>query len=233
MREMRFSVQSVLFFYIVHQVLGNNYASDSITCYTTYDDQETRSRGTNKLLNYSFFEAHTTQYTTFEGELCSVVGCVCFSYQDVCSYLPKISNHLSQCTQQDRQNGNIKWHRGWTSIATCEQMRQQSDKYRNLTCCYANRCNDQPGKVITLVETSEPSPLYDSHIHSTKSSTFSTLHPTSFYHNRVDSIKLSTFAESQTIPPSDKYFSSPPSCSSSFYSNWILVLIFLHIILIA
>ncbi|CAF4251155.1 unnamed protein product, partial [Rotaria sp. Silwood2] len=158
MREMLFSLQTALFFYLAHQVLGNNYARDSVTCYTTYDDQETRSRGSNRLLNYSFHEAHTTQYATFEGELCSVVGCACFSYRDACSYLPKAANHLSQCTQEDRQNGSIKWHRGWTSITKCEQMRQQPDKYHNLTCCHTNRCNDQPGKVITLVETLDSSP---------------------------------------------------------------------------
>ena len=84
--------------------------------------------------------------------MCSKVGCACFSYRSVCSHSSPGANHYSQCTDDDRHNGVIKWHRGWASHDQCEQMRRHPQTYLDLTCCYTDRCNDQPGKVTKLVD---------------------------------------------------------------------------------
>ena len=147
-----------------------------------------------------YSESLITRRFTKPDELCSSTGCACFSYQRVCSpSSPKY--HYSQCTTTDRQNGIIKWHRGVTTISTCEQMRQSHHIYLNLTCCYADRCNDQPGKIIKIVDTNGPSQLHDTNDSQTQEVLSSTHLP-----NRFDSTSLR----------------ANKSLSSSSFSNWTI-----------
>ena len=132
----------------------------SITCYTKYDHEETISRTLNVAIGYAYHQLAMTNHMTDEGELCSKVGCVCFSYQSVCSSSSTDMNRVSPCTDDDRQNRTIKWHRGWTSYQKCEQMRSQPQTYMDLTCCDTNRCNDQQGKIKKYVDTNLPLPQY-------------------------------------------------------------------------
>lgn len=132
----------------------------SITCYMKYDHEETISRTLNTALSYTYHQSEATHYVTVDGELCSKVGCTCFSYRSVCSHSLPGKNHFSQCTDQDRQNGIINWHRGWSSNQQCQQMRYHPETYMDLTCCDTNRCNDQPGTIKKYVETHLPIPQY-------------------------------------------------------------------------
>ncbi|UJR21829.1 hypothetical protein I4U23_024903 [Adineta vaga] len=140
-------------FVILSQVSSQHQHPQKITCYTQFNSEETRIESSNAVLNYHYHQTTTTQYQTSENEYCSNVGCVCFSYQAVCRTASAGSNHVSQCTDADRHSGTMKWHRGWASIAKCEEMRQQPHTYHNLTCCNTDRCNNQPGKVVKMVNT--------------------------------------------------------------------------------
>jgi len=121
-----------------------------------YESDETRIDKSDFVLSYHYYKTESTQSQTPESELCSKVGCACFSYRSTCSYSSPGTNHVSKCTDDDRQSRIIKWHRGWTSQAKCEEMRQQPQTYLDLTCCYTDRCNDQPGKIIKIVEPPVP-----------------------------------------------------------------------------
>jgi len=124
----------------------------SITCFSRYEHEETRSQTSNQLLSYAYHEAEITSTATHDGIPCSTIGCACFSYRTVCSSNPLARNHYSQCTDDDRRNHVVKWHRGWSSNDECERMRQQSQTYQDLTCCYTDKCNDQPGLVTKLID---------------------------------------------------------------------------------
>jgi hypothetical protein len=121
-----------------------------------YESDETRIDKSDFVLSYHYYKTESTQSQTPESELCSKVGCACFSYRSTCSYSSPGTNHVSKCTDDDRQSRIIKWHRGWTSQAKCEEMRQQPQTYLDLTCCYTDRCNNQPGKIIKFVDPPVP-----------------------------------------------------------------------------
>ncbi|CAF3235550.1 unnamed protein product [Rotaria sp. Silwood2] len=111
----------------------------------------------------AYQNAVLTIHATEDNMPCSKVGCVCFSYRGVCSHSSRGSNHHGECTDADKHNGIIRWHRGWTSKATCEQMRQQPETYLNLTCCYTDYCNNQPGKVIKFIDIQTPVQVHNSY----------------------------------------------------------------------
>ncbi|CAF1170832.1 unnamed protein product [Adineta steineri] len=138
-------------FLIISQVSSQNQFNSSITCYTRYESEDTILKGSNTVIGHQYHQTETTRYDV-ANEPCSKIGCACFSYQSACSSLSRGSNHVSRCTDIDRQNGTIKWHHGWTSYAKCEEMMRQPQIYHSLTCCYTDRCNTQPGKTITFVD---------------------------------------------------------------------------------
>ena len=151
----------VALFAILWQALCQNTHSQSITCYTKYDSEETRIQPSSMVLSYHYHHTETTQFRTSDNEACAQVGCVCFSYRAVCRAPSDGPNHVSQCNDEDRRQGTIKWHRGWTSNAKCEEMRLQSHVYHNLTCCNTDRCNDQPGKIVKVADPPKPIPYND------------------------------------------------------------------------
>jgi len=160
-------IQCILFFLllIVLQILAQHRGfKPSITCYMKYNHEETKSQTSNTLLSYSYHEAEITQFVTPEGEICSKVGCACFSYRGVCSQSSPGANHYSSCKNEDRQNGIIKWHYGWASHDQCEELRKHPNTYLDLTCCYTDRCNDQPGKITKVIDT--PLPIQQQDIYS-------------------------------------------------------------------
>ena len=128
----------------------------SITCYTKYQHDETKDSDTNMVVNYAYSQSEMTHSLTPDGELCSQVGCACYSYRGVCSSIPTIGNQFSPCTQEDQQNRAVKWHRGLTSLAACQRMQQQSGTYQDLTCCYTDRCNNQSGRVTQSIKSRLP-----------------------------------------------------------------------------
>ncbi|CAF0758284.1 unnamed protein product [Adineta ricciae] len=151
----------VVLFPILSQVLCQNTHSQSITCYTKYDSEETRIQPSSMVLSYHYHHTETSQFRTPDNEACAQVGCVCFSYQAVCRGASDGPNHVSQCNDDDRRHGTIKWHRGWTSNAKCEEMRRQLHVYHNLTCCNTDRCNNQPGKIVKVADPPKPIPYND------------------------------------------------------------------------
>ena len=155
----QFALINLLF--LISQVSSQNNFKPSITCYVIYESEETRIDKTNAELNSHYYQMETTQYQTPESELCSKVDCACFSYKSACSYSSPGTNHVSKCTDDDRQKRIIKWHRGWTSQARCEAMHQQPQTYSDLTCCFTDRCNNQPGKITKIVEAPVPVQLHE------------------------------------------------------------------------
>jgi hypothetical protein len=218
---------------IVLQVLAQNGFKPSITCYMKYDHEETKSQSLNTVLGYSYYQSEITQYATTEGELCSKVGCACFSYRSVCSYSSPGSNHFSQCTDDDRQNGIIKWHRGWSSHDQCEQMRYHPQTYLDLTCCYTDRCNDQPGKTIKVVDSQLPiqhQPYQQEHhhhhyAHQPPQPSTTPQKPTQRYYSHVHhpttTSRLPETYKSSSI--NDKTLIPSNSLSLNSFSNWMIV----------
>ena len=145
-----------LFLLVFSSVLSQNHFQQSIKCYMIYRHGETKSRNSRILLGHFYHRSEVTQHVTPAGELCSKVGCACFSYRGVCSHSSPGSNHFSECTDTDRTTRQVKWHRGWTSRTNCEEMRQQLHKYPDLTCCYTHRCNNQSEKIITISDIQVP-----------------------------------------------------------------------------
>jgi len=195
--KMVVSNELVVFFLllIVSQVSAQNYYAPSITCYTQYEYEETKNQASNSVLGYAFSQAEITHYSTSEGELCSNVGCACFSYRSACSHSSHGPNHYSQCTDTDRHNRVVKWHRGFTSLSKCEQMRQQPQTYADLTCCHTDRCNDQPGKIIKIVDSNIQPQRYNTYVY-----------PTASYISEVEKSPLQT----------------SNALSSVAFSNWII-----------
>jgi hypothetical protein len=207
---------------IVLQVSTQNGFKPSITCYMKYEHEETKSQSLNTVLGYSYYQSEITQYATPEGELCSKVGCACFSYKSICSYSSPGSNHFSQCTDDDRQNRISKWHRGWASHVQCEQMRQHPHTYIDLTCCYTDRCNDQPGKITKVVDTQLPIQYHDTYAHKIQPFTTSQK-PSTRYHSHVHHPTTSRLPNTYTSSPAyDKPLSLNNSLSCSSFSNWII-----------
>ncbi len=209
---------------IVVQASAQHGFKPSITCYMKYEHEETKSQTLNTLLSYSYYQTEITQYATTEGETCSKVGCACFSYRSVCSYSSPGSNHFSQCTDDDRQNGIIKWHRGWASHTQCEQMRQHPQTYLDLTCCYTDRCNDQPGKITKFVDTQLPIQQHDTYAYQTPR-----------YHGHTHTSTTSRLLD--TYKPSSAYDKSVPPNNSflpNSFSNWMIffALIFYFLIMV-
>jgi hypothetical protein len=130
-----------------------------------YEHEETRSASSNALLHYSYHESEVTHYTTPEGEKCISGSCAYFSYRKFCSEPAKGSYHFSQCTDADQLDQKIKWYREVTSTAKCEEMRQQPHIYLDSTCCYTDRCNNQPQKNIKISDTDIPNQPYTSYNH--------------------------------------------------------------------
>ncbi|CAF4014719.1 unnamed protein product [Rotaria sp. Silwood2] len=157
----------VSFIFIISKVSTEKQFKESIKCYLTYQHVESRSPILNMTLGYAYHQTAITSYTTDANEPCSKVGCACFSYRSVCSHALRGSNHHAECTDDDKQNGIIQWHRGWTSQGKCEQMRQQPETYLNLTCCHTDRCNSQPEKVIKIVDVKTPLPVLNIYDHQT------------------------------------------------------------------
>ena len=123
-----------------------------------YYHGENRAESSNTYLGYSYSNSQITQYVTIDGEPCEKVSCTCFSYRKHCSSMAEEAtkpNHYSDCNDFDRSNRTIKWYRGWSSVAECEQMRQQPNIYMDLTCCSVALCNDQPGKVVNYIKPPE------------------------------------------------------------------------------
>jgi hypothetical protein len=212
----------VFLFLLFSQTSTQNSFKPSITCYTKYQHEETKSPTLNALLSYSYYQSEITQYATPDGELCSDVGCACFSYRSICSYTCPGPNHFSECTDADRQNRVIKWHRGWTSNTKCEQMRQRSQAYLDLTCCYTDRCNDQPGKVIKIVDSNVPSQLHEPYRHQTPQSLPISHRPSSHYDNYVRLPTTSRLPD--TYNPSQTYersLSRNNSLSLNSFSVWM------------
>lgn len=151
-------ILSIFLLFLLHSCSTQQTFQSSLTCYTKYDHEETISRPLSTVLSYTYQQKEATHYMTPDGELCSKIGCTCFSYRSVCSFSSPGKNHFSQCTDEDRHNGVIKWHYGWSTIEQCEQMRSHPQTYVDLTCCQMNRCNDQPGKITKYVDTYLPIP---------------------------------------------------------------------------
>ena len=128
----------------------------SITCYMKYQQEETRSEQFNMVLSHSYAQAHITEHVTPEGDPCSQVGCVCFSYFTDCALSNGRRNHYSTCTREDQQNRIGRWHRGWISKSKCEEMRRDPGLYQNLTCCSEDRCNDHLEKVEYTIKSNFP-----------------------------------------------------------------------------
>ncbi|CAF1076373.1 unnamed protein product [Adineta ricciae] len=182
----------VLFSYVSSQ----NYYQTPLTCYTKYEHEETRNQASSDVLSYAYSQAEMTQYATPEGEQCATVGCACFSYRAACSHSSYDPNHYSPCTDTDRRNGNVKWHRGLTSLRKCQEMRQHSQKYLDLTCCATDRCNDQPGKVTKLVNSNTQVQRYDdaAYRNTAYAKSPSELNDQTLQkHNSLSSISFSTF----------------------------------------
>jgi hypothetical protein len=209
-------------FLIVSQISGQNGFKPSITCYTKYDYEETKSQTSNNILSYSYQEAEITQYGTPDNEMCSNVGCACFSYKSICSYSSPGTNHFSSCTEEDRQNRVIKWHRGWASHDKCEQMRRHPQTYQDLTCCYTDRCNDQPGKITKIVDPQLPVQRNPYYPYQTPQPLYATHKSSPQYNNHV---RYPTTTRSSDIyrPISDSDGSLPRGNSLSFNSSskWI------------
>jgi len=200
-----------------------------------YEHEETKSQTLNTVLSYSYYQSEITQYTTTEGELCSKVGCACFSYRSVCSYSSPGTNHFSQCTDDDRQNRIIKWHRGWASHTQCEQMHQHPQTYLDLTCCYTDRCNDQPGKMTKVVDTQLPIQQYDTYAYQTPQALSISYKPSPRYHSHAHTSTTSRLLD--TYKPSPAYDKSLPSNNSfslNSFSNWMIffALVFCFLIMV-
>jgi hypothetical protein len=207
---------------IVAQVPAQNYYKPSITCYTKYDHEQTKSQASNSILSYSYSQAETTQYTTAENELCSNVGCACFSYRTACSSSSMGPHHFAHCTDADRLNGVLKWHRGLTSHAKCDQLRHQPQTYLDLSCCYTDRCNDQQGQITKIVDIQYPAQRHDSHVHPTASHMHFSNKPSQHHDG---SIHRTTSYMSVTDKPNqsyDKPLSANNSLSSISFSNWLM-----------
>ncbi|CAF3677474.1 unnamed protein product [Rotaria sp. Silwood1] len=153
----------ILFIFIVSQVSTENQFKQSIKCYQLHEQEDTVIRTLNITVGHAFQKAILTIHATEDNIPCSKVGCVCFSYRGVCSHSSRGSNHFGECTDADKHNRIIQWHRGWSSQATCEQMRQQSETYLNLTCCSTDYCNNQPGKVIKFIDIQTPIQIHNSY----------------------------------------------------------------------
>ncbi|CAF1396216.1 unnamed protein product [Rotaria sordida] len=137
---MAFSIRSTLLVFIV--ALCKITYVWTIECYSTYQV----SSGTIQI-------SSATAVITPENETCSVVGCVCYSFQTTCSSSSSIAATYTPCSQQDQQNGVTKWKWGQTSKTKCEQLQRQSQIYLNMICCDTNLCNKQYDPPTT---TSEP-----------------------------------------------------------------------------
>jgi hypothetical protein len=208
---------------IVSQVSAQYGYKPSITCYMKHEHEETKSQTLNTVLKFSYYQSETTQYGTPEGEPCSNVGCACFSYRSICSYSSPGTNHFSQCTEDDRQNGIIKWHRGWASHFQCEQMRQHPQTYLDLTCCYTDRCNDQPGKITKVVDTQSPIQQQDPYPSQTPQALFIEQKSSQRHHSHV--YHSTTSRSPDTYKPSSGYDKSLPpnnSLSINSFSNWMI-----------
>ena len=232
---------------LIHSCSTQQTYKPSITCYMKYDHEETISRPLSTVISYAYQQKEATHHMTTDGELCSKMGCACFSYRGVCSVSSPGKNHFSQCTDDDRQNGVIKWHRGWGSIEQCEQMRYYPQTFVDLTCCHTDRCNDQPGKVTKYVDTYLPIPLPQYHqpyvyqnpettttTTTTESTTTSTKPPrryVSHVHHSTTTRSPETYKPS---PANDKSFSLTTNSSSSqnFISYWMISFILAFPILI-
>ncbi|CAF4583024.1 unnamed protein product [Rotaria sp. Silwood1] len=153
----------ILFIFIISQVSTENQFKQSIKCYQLHEQEDTVIRTLNITVGHAFQKATFTIHATEDNIPCSKVGCVCFSYRGVCSHSSRGSNHFGECTDADKHNRIIQWHRGWSSQATCEQMRQQSETYLNLTCCSTDYCNNQPGKVIKFIDIQTPIQIHNSY----------------------------------------------------------------------
>jgi len=154
---MHLSIQFTVFlcFLIISQVLTQSGPSSSLTCYRRFRNEELRNQQTSHLLVQQYHNSEITIYSTVENERCSQVGCVCFSYEGVCTQTLPGSNYFSECTDEEKYRGTINWHRGWTSRAKCEEMRQQPRIYINLTCCDTDRCNNQPAPRVAFIDQEE------------------------------------------------------------------------------
>ena len=227
---------------IVAQVLAQNGFKPSITCYIKYDHEETKSQSLNTLLGYAYHHREVTHYATNEHELCSKVSCACFSYRSVCSSSSPGSNHYSQCTDEDRQNGVIKWHHGWASHDQCEDMRRHPQTYLDLTCCYTDRCNNQPGKITKVVDSEIPvqhqqyinqQPYHQEHIHyqhhyiTTSQETSTTSQTTTTYRHRSHAHRPTTTTRApepfKPSPVNDKGLQPLNSLSLNSYSIWMII----------
>ncbi|CAF4394454.1 unnamed protein product, partial [Rotaria sp. Silwood2] len=78
-----------------------------------------------------------------------------------CSKSSPIATVYTPCTEQDQQNRVIKWKWGYTSKTKCEELRQQSQVYFNMTCCEVNFCNKQYDELATT--TQKPNGTSDLH----------------------------------------------------------------------
>ena len=205
----------------------------SITCYTKYQHEETRDSDLNTVINYAYSQSEITHSQTLDGEYCSQVGCACYSYRSACASAPTSGNYFSPCTPEDQQNRAVKWHRGLTSHAKCEQMQQRSDIYQNLTCCYTDRCNDQPGKVTQSVQSRLPLQRYESHFRPTASSPAPVSYPPTRRYENAPRVSVTPLVMSER--PREVYEQSTSlngSPSMNYASNWMKVLVFGLILMI-
>ncbi|CAF1214412.1 unnamed protein product [Rotaria sordida] len=174
----------ISFIFIALQVSTQNQFKESIKCFLRYEHLQHTSQTLNKTLTYTYHQSELTIYRTEENKLCSKVGCACFSYRSVCSHSSRGLNHRAECTNDDKQNGIIQWHRGWTSQAKCEQMRQKPKIYLNLTCCHTDQCNNQPGIIVNIVDRHTPLQIQNTDDDDqTPSSLFITHKPPQQYNN--------------------------------------------------
>ncbi len=235
-RKMLVSIQSILFllFFIIVQASYLNDFKPTLTCYLEYDHTGTRSASSNALLRYSYKESVITHYTTAEGKKCTSGNCACFSYRKVCTEPAEGSYHFSTCTDADQLDRKIKWYRGLTSDTKCEEMRQQPHIYLDLTCCYTDRCNNQPPPNITVSDTNIPKQPYISYNHQgpVPSNLSNLEYPPQRHEGRVH--HPTTTLYSDTYGPSQAYDKSSSSYSvlSNSFSKWMIFFTLLFCLLV-
>ena len=190
-------LRSLIFISVfVTSVCGQNQSPRSITCYMKYHHAENRAENSNAYLGYSYANSQITHYTTIDGQPCEQVGCTCFSYRKACSSAEEEANrpnHYSDCNESDRASRTIKWHRGYSSVAECDEMRRQPSIYTDLTCCAAALCNDQPGKVTNYVKPADAQPPQALH-----------QNPNHFQHQQQPSLVSPTFPPRRHEPHSHR-----------------------------
>jgi hypothetical protein len=112
-------------------------------------------------------------------------------------------------------------------------MRYHPQTYLDLTCCYTDRCNDQPGKIIKVVDSQLPiqhQPYQQEHhhhhyAHQLPQPSTTPQKPTQRYYSHVQH-PTTTSRLLETYKPNsvnDKALIPSNSLSLNSFSNWMIV----------